>query len=613
MCGFVGMVGGNVERIIGEGATIAHRGPDEEGYYEDDQAAFLFRRLRIIDLKKGHQPMPIGDRYIFLMNGEIYNYLSLKEELQEKGYTFHTDTDTEVAGVLFQEEGVHAFERFRGMFAILVWDKEESTLYGARDPFGIKPFYYSEKNGNMAVASEMKGIACEEKEMNIEALTHYFSFQYVPEPFTMFEDIKKLEPGQYFVKKSEEEEAVFHQYFKPEFKPTDRNEDRVHRLRRVLDESVRLHMQSDVPVGAFLSGGIDSSAIVSLASRYHSDLQTFSVGFEQDGYSEVDLAEETAETLGVSHHKYVVTPWEFVEKLPEIVKHLDDPLADASAIPLYFVAREARKKVTVVLSGEGADELFGGYNIYRESYDLRMFGYVPRTLKNILRKLAARVPEGVKGRSFILRGTTPLQERYIGNAKIFEEEEKEIFLRKGSSATYKDLLADYYEDVETLSPMRQMQYIDMCTWLRGDILLKADKMTMANSLELRVPFLDREVFEEARTLREEEMITRTATKDTLRKAMQGIVPDSVLHRKKLGFPVPLAHWLRHELYGWAKQMIAESGTEEWIDKQAVADMLERHRTGGKDYSRKLWTILMFMMWHRVFVEERSRQKRIVSA
>ncbi|MYL33814.1 asparagine synthase (glutamine-hydrolyzing) [Pontibacillus yanchengensis] len=623
MCGFIGVIRHMPSPLDEEGKQrfkqrndiITHRGPDDEGYYHDEHVSFGFRRLSIIDIESGHQPLSYEDeRYWMVFNGEIYNYVELRESLQKKGYTFETESDTEVIAVMFSDQREQAFSYLRGMFSILIWDKQEQTLFGARDPFGIKPLFYSEQNGETYFASEKKSITLlqENELVNTEALQHYLSFQYVPEPLTLTDGIHKVEPGYYFVKKPSES-IDFHRYFHATFTQVSGEQQKwIKQIQDVLYDSVNVHMRSDVPVGSFLSGGIDSSIIVAMAREFNPNIKTFSVGFERDGYSEVDVAKETADKLGVENISYTITPEEYIQKLPKIMWHMDDPLADPACVPLYFVAREARKHVTVVLSGEGADELFGGYNIYREPESLKMFDSMPGTVKSLLGRVAKILPEGVKGKSFLERGTTPLKDRYIGNAKMFEEADKNSILKDyHQHSSYQSLTADLYSQVESNHPVNQMQYIDMQTWLRGDILLKADKMTMANSLELRVPFLDKEVFNVARELPVDMKIAEGTTKSILRKASRGIVPDHVLDRKKLGFPVPIRHWLKDELYDWAKQLIQNSETDHLIEKKVIMQLLENHVQGKADYSRKIWTVLMFMLWHQIYVERKYSMKDLM--
>lgn len=615
MCGFIGCVHDKPQDYRDDqkqlfknmNDIITHRGPDDDGYYYDEHIQFGFRRLSIIDIESGHQPLTYEDeRYWIIFNGEIYNYVELREELIKDGLTFATSSDTEVIIALYSHIKEKAVEKLRGMFAFVIWDKQEQTLYGARDPFGIKPFFYLEDGDRTFLASEKKSIllALENDVLNYDALQHYLTYQFVPEPDTLSSGIKKLEPGHYFTKKAGSEMDI-KRYWKASFHPVHKSEaDFIKEIRDCLFDSVEKHMRSDVPVGSFLSGGIDSSIIASIAKEFHPAIKTFSVGFQREGFSEIDVAKETAEKLGVENISYVITPEEYMNEVPKIMWHMDDPLADPACVPLYFVAREARKHVTVVLSGEGADELFGGYNIYREPQDLEVFNKIPRVGKVLLKGIAGMMPEGTKGKSFIERGVTPMEERYIGNAKMFTEEEKRDLLnvyREG--LIYTDVTKPLYEESRGYDPVDRMQYIDIHTWMRGDILLKADRMTMAHSLELRVPFLDKEVFNVASKIPTSLKTANGTTKYVLRKAAEGVVPEHVLTRKKLGFPVPIRHWLKAEMNDWAKNIIRESNTDHLINKSYLLKLLDDHCLGKADNSRKIWTVLMFMVWHQVFVEK----------
>ncbi|WP_066386208.1 asparagine synthase (glutamine-hydrolyzing) [Neobacillus mesonae] len=614
MCGFIGCVHDKAQNYTDEqkhrfknmNDIITHRGPDDDGYYLDDHIQFGFRRLSIIDIESGHQPLTYeNERYWIIFNGEIYNYVELREELLKDGLTFQTSSDTEVIIALFSHLGEKAVEKLRGMFAFVIWDKQSQTLYGARDPFGIKPFFYLEDSERTFFASEKKSIllALENDVLDYDSLQHYLTYQFVPEPNTMSAGIKKLEPGHYFTKKIGSKMEI-KRYWKAHFAPIQKSEaDFIKEIQDVLFDSVKMHMRSDVPVGSFLSGGIDSSIIASIAKEFHPAIKTFSVGFDHNGFSEIDVAKETAEKLGVENISYIISPEEYMNEIPKIMWHMDDPLADPACVPLYFVAREARKHVTVVLSGEGADELFGGYNIYREPQDLEIFNKIPHVFHGLLKLIANMMPEGMKGKSFIERGVTPMEERYIGNAKMFTEEEKRELLnvyREGLN--YTDITKPLYRESKGYDPVDRMQYIDIHTWMRGDILLKADKMTMAHSLELRVPFLDKAVFEVASKIPTSLKTAHGTTKYILRKAAEGIVPDHVLNRKKLGFPVPIRHWLKAEMNDWAKNIIRESGTDHLINKSYLLKLLDDHCLGKADNSRKIWTVLMFMVWHQIYVE-----------
>lgn len=616
MCGYVGCLYNTAKRYsetekiqFGNMTNLLyHRGPDDQGYFRDEHVQFGFRRLSIIDLDAGHQPLAYeNERYILMFNGEIYNYIELREMLIKQGACFSTQSDTEVIVALYAQVKEECVNYLRGMYTFVIWDRQEKKLFGARDHFGIKPLYIAQQNDITFFASEKKSIlhVMQDKGVNPTALQHYFTYQYGPEPETLTNDINRIEPGHYFIKEIGKELEVY-RYWKPYFNASDKTkEDHIRAIRDVLYDSVKVHMRSDVPVGAFLSGGIDSSIIASIAKEINPNLLTFSVGFEHRGFSEIDVAKETAEKLGVKNYNVLVTPQEFMNEFPKIMWHMDDPLADPAAVPLYFVAKEARKHVTVVLSGEGSDELFGGYNIYREPNSLKMFSYIPTSGKTVLKALSGVLKEGFKGKSFLERGCTPIEERYYGNAKIFREEEKIKLIKSyNESVNYKDVTKPLYNEIKNYDDVSKMQYIDMYTWLRGDILLKADKMSTAHSLELRVPFLDKEVFDVASKIPTELKIANRTTKVILREAVRGIVPDHVLDRKKLGFPVPIRHWLKDEMYDWALNIIKESKTEHLIDKQYVLNLLEAHCADKGDYSRKIWTVIAFMVWHQIYIEHK---------
>ncbi|MBH0158610.1 asparagine synthase (glutamine-hydrolyzing) [Fictibacillus sp. 5RED26] len=616
MCGFISVFSHsplntfeqNIEVFKEMTNIISHRGPDDTGYYIDNHVLIGFRRLSIIDIESGKQPFGYeDDRYWMVFNGEIYNFFEIRKQLQALGYTFQTESDTEVLIALYSYKREQALDDLRGMYSFVIWDKKEQELFGARDHFGIKPFFYLDDHDHFYCASEKKSIllASDGGKLDHESVHHYLTFQFVPEPHTLSEKIKRLEPGHYFKKKIGQKLEI-NSYWKPHFKPRlqDLNTS-IEEIRNVLRESVGFHMRSDVPVGAFLSGGIDSSSIVALAKEHHDALKTFTVGFEREGFSEINVAKTTAAELNVENIHYVIQPEEFLQELPKIIWHLDEPVADPAAVPLYFLAREARKHVTVVLSGEGADELFGGYTIYNEPRSLRYFRSLPPTFRKVLPRIASVLPHAMKGKSFLERGAMDIEERYIGNAKIFLENEKEKILNDYNQEwSFKNVTKSIYENSQHYDDVHKMQYIDMHTWLRGDILVKADKMTMAHSLELRVPFLDKEVFNVASRLHPSQTVTAKTTKYALRKAMEGIVPNSVLYNRKLGFPVPIRHWLRNEWLVWATELIEQSETDYLFNKSIVLNLLQEHQEGLRDNSRKLWTILTFMIWHQIFVEDK---------
>ena len=614
MCGFVGFYSkigkaNEYEHMNEMLSAIHHRGPDDTGVFQDEWVQFGFKRLSIIDLENGAQPLnDHSKRYWIIFNGEIYNYVELREKLVEQGYPFQTESDTEVIIALYslyKEESVKLLE---GMFSFLIWDTEEKSIFGARDPFGIKPLFYFQNDNELIFASEVKSIF---QGMQIEdsidetQLQHYLTFQYVPEPNTLFPSINKVKPGHYFTL-DEKNGLQFNEYWHPTFHPVAQSEKGLeNHIQEVLRQSVKKHMRSDVPVGCFLSGGIDSTIVATLSKEFNPNIKTFSVGFEIDGYSEIDVAKKTAEALGVENISYNIKPEEFIKELPKIIWHLDDPVADPAAIPLYFLARTAREHVTVALSGEGADELFGGYNIYREPQSLKMFEYIPDMLKKSLMKISMSMPDGMKGKSFILRGCTPIEERFIGNAKIYTEEEKADFFKGHSQhVNYRQVTESIYDYAKNYDDVTKMQYVDMHTWLKGDILVKADKMSMAHSLEVRVPFLDKVVFDAASSISKQLKVDSTQTKTLLRKAVTGLIPEHVTNRRKLGFPVPLRVWLKDELYDWAKMLIQNSSAaEQYFHQSYLLKLLEDHRAGVSDNSRKLWTVFVFLIWHSLYVEQ----------
>ncbi len=624
MCGLIGFLAAGPgtaqlpetsRRIEIARDEMRHRGPDDGGIWSDQDVVIGFRRLSLIDWEHSHQPLPyLQNRYHLIFNGEIYNYLELREQLTEEfGATFSTNGDGEAIVAGYHYLGEKIVELLRGMFSFLIWDSEERVMFGARDWFGIKPLYtYTDERGSF-FASDKKAllsVAPDEvsQDVNTEALQHYLTLQYVPEPASMHSRITRIDSGTCFTVRPGEAVRT-RRYFTPDFpiKPVPEPEKLYHEIAEVLRDSVAKHMRSDFTVGAFLSGGIDSTAIAALAKEHNPKLLTFTTGFEREGFSEIDVAAESAAAIGAEHITKVVTPQEMMDTLPLIIWYLDDPVADPALVPLYFIAREARKHVKVVLSGEGADELFGGYTIYREPISLRHLTAAPDPVRRLLGSLSKTLPEGMRGKDLLRRSSIGIEERYYGNARIFRDDElagSALLKTYSPKVSYTDVTAPHYAATRHLDDSTRMQYIDLFTWLRGDILVKADKMTMANSLELRVPFLDTEVFRVASTIPVEQKLTKETTKYALRRALAEIVPPHVLNRAKLGFPVPTRPWLRDVMYDWARDIITSAGTGHLIDTQSALALLEAHRDGPHDYSRKIWTLLVFMIWHGIFVEGR---------
>ena len=635
MCGLLAYFSTDADRVDDSTVTavrhaqhcMRHRGPDENEAWWDDRAVFGFNRLSFIDIENSHQPMPYADgRYRIVFNGEIYNYLELREELKAAGATFATEGDTEAIVAGYHLWGEDVVPKLRGMFAFVIWDSHTRTVFGARDPFGIKPLFTARlADGALVFSSEKKAVlemlggSKAAGGVDPASLQHYLTLQYVPEPATLHRGIRRIESGTSFT--VVDGELHTERYFHPTFpvRPVAKGEEQAlfDRIADVLDDSVRMHMRADVTVGSFLSSGIDSTAIAALAHRYNTDLMTFTVGFERQAQSEIEIAAESAAILGVRHVPVEVSAQEFADAMPLVMWYLDDPVADPALVPLWFVAREARKHVKVVLSGEGADELFGGYTVYREPLSLAWAAKLPPQGRRALGALSRLVPEGVRGQSLLRRASTPLEQRYYGNSRNMGDAELAALLPgHDPDLSHVQVTEDLYRRTREAGydDVTAMQYVDLFTWLRGDILVKADKMTMANSLELRVPFLDTEVFALASTLPLEMRVPRgsDATKYALRRAMEQIVPPRIMNRRKLGFPVPTAEFLGGQLHEWAQQMISDSQTDEWLDRDVVRGLLAKlpgadpTTVAAKRTARQVWTVLVFMIWHGIFVEERIR-------
>ncbi|WP_316670674.1 asparagine synthase (glutamine-hydrolyzing) [uncultured Propionibacterium sp.] len=619
MCGFTTFISTGtlrderVDQVRAGMAQQRHRGPDDTEVWHDDRAVMGFNRLSIIDIENSGQPLRWGtpeepDRYWMVFNGEIYNYLELRAELAEQdGAVFSTEGDGEAIVVGYHYHGPAWVSRLRGMFAFVIWDAREERAFGARDYFGIKPLYTATTPDGFAFSSEAKSLRglAGAAEVNARALQHYLVLQYAPEPESLDARLTKIESGCSFTVEDGRVEQT--RYFHPVFdsRPVtgaEAQEELYDRIARVLDDSVAKHMRADVTVGSFLSGGIDSTAIAALAKRYNPDLLTFTAAFRAEGYSENDVADESARAIGVEHITRWVTEEELTRTLPLIIWYLDDPVADPALVPLYFVANEARKHVKVVLSGEGADEFFGGYTIYHEPVSLAGFEKMPAALRRGLGAVSRALPDGMRGKDMLRRGALRLEDRYYGNARIFREEQLPGLLRTyDPSISFHDVTDPAYAASRGWDPVQRMQHVDLFSWLRGDILVKADRMTMANSLELRVPFLDKEVFEVARHIPMSEKLAVGTTKYAMRRALERIVPAHVLHRRKLGFPVPTRVYLEGDSYAWARDIIMSSPTDEFIDPRAAMRLLDDHRAGVSDHSRRVWTIVCFMLWYDIFV------------
>lgn len=616
MCGFAGQLSAaslKKDCVQAMGSVIASRGPDDARLTQEGAFCAAFRRLSIIDLEGGVQPFSIEDgRFLGVFNGEIYNYRLLQRELAQAGETFTTNSEIEVMLKLFAREGEAFVSRLRGMFALAFFDAEEQRLLLARDYFGIKPLVYRIDETGLSFASEAKAFFADERfpgfSVNPEKLQHYFTFQYIPEPETLTDGILCVPAGSTLCCKAGEKPRI-NRYFDPMFAPDRKQKFAAAkaRLREAVTESVQSHMLADVPVGTFLSSGIDSAIITSLASRFAPGIKAYTVAFGVKEYSEIDEASAIAKHLDVEHIRLVADAADFRRAFEQVVWHLDFPVADPSTVAIYLICERAAKDLKVVLSGEGSDELFGGYKVYDESRFSSRIYRLPAFLKCFLRAVSNALPAGAKGKNFLYRGVTPLCERYVGNAFIFSEEEKRAFLKTfDESVHFSQETAAIYERAKGLSPMLQMQYVDLCTWLIGDILVKSDRLSMAHSLEIRVPFLDKEVFAAARTLRDRDKLSHRTTKFVLREAFSDLVDEATVLRPKLGYPVPVRAWLRgEELYPWAKEIFENSTADAFIDRDFCLKLLAEHKDGTADHYRKLWTLLVFVTWFRLYVSDQE--------
>ncbi|MDR2197690.1 MAG: asparagine synthetase B [Coriobacteriales bacterium] len=695
ICGFIGPAPGIWDRsgtLEAMKDRIVHRGPDDEGSFLDADAALGFRRLSIIDLASGHQPMTNEDGSVVVtFNGEIYNYQAIRDELLAAGHRFATNADTEVLVHGWEQWGEALLERLRGMFAFVIWDARTKTAFFARDFFGIKPLYYAllatgttsaappsapaktppavsagpasadastgapadasadaptgapadaPAAATLVYASEIKAILAYpgyDKQLNAEALDQYLSFQYSVLPETFFKGIFKLGPGECLSFHPETGACTHRRYFDPlpappthpttpatpaapappasaneaPAPPASANEtleQAVERIKTTMRESVHAHMIADVEVGSLLSSGIDSSYITAL----YPNQRTYTVGFETaDGerYNEINFAQNTAAELGKDNTSHIITPREYWDAIPRIMYHMDEPLADASAVALYFLDELVARDVKVVLSGEGADEFFGGYPIYHEPFSLAGYQRLPRFLRRVLAALARAVPGTWRGKSFLQRGALTVEERHIGNGYIFTVPERERLLRKRTARqTPEELCRPSYEHLAALRPglddTGKMQYLDYHFWLPGDILLKADKMSMAHSLESRVPFLDREVFALASTLPLACRVDDETTKVALRRAALEVLPPHVANKPKLGFPVPMRVWLKEDAwYTRVRETLTSETAAAFFDVDMLVALMDEHRAGGADNHRKIWTAYVFLIWYAVFFED----------
>lgn len=600
MCGIAGFIGKdkNKKKIIKAMCDrIAHRGPDAEGFYVKWDVALGQRRLSIIDIEGGKQPMFSEDgKLVIVFNGEIYNYKELKKELKE--YPFQTESDTEVLIYGYRKWGYDLPNHLRGMFSFALYDMEEKTLFCARDHFGIKPFYYYYNDGTFMFASEIKAFLDHpkfEKKFNESLIAPYLSFSFTPTTETFFEGVKRLDAGNYLTYK--DGQINIERYFDLTFPIEEKDYDKtVEEIGKVMEDSTRHHMISDVEVGSFLSSGVDSSYLVSLAKPS----KTYTVGYDIPRYNEIDYAKDLTDKLKINNTSKKITKEEYMKVLDKIMYHMDEPASDPAVVALYFVANLASKDVKVVLSGEGADEFFGGYNYYREEVDYSFYNKIPFFIRHGISKFCSLFPP-VRGINFLVRRGEKLEDSYIGVNKVWSDKEIKKLLKTPVTIQNKEITKPVFDKFKGQSNIVKMQAIDINFWLMKDILQKADRMTMANSLEGRVPFVDREVFKIASSLPLNYKVTKENTKVALRDAAKKVIPNESYKKKKLGFPVPIRDWMREDdVYKEIKKAFNSKVCKKYFDKDLLIKMLDEHKNGKKDNYRKVWNVYCFIKWYNVF-------------
>ena len=611
MCGFAGYIHNygtfDKEEVIHKMADrIKHRGPDDAHYYIDDGIALGFRRLSIIDLEGGRQPILNEDgSLVLLFNGEIYNYQELREELIKAGHVFTTKTDSETILHGYEEYGKKILDHLRGMFAFIIWNKNTKELFGARDIFGIKPFYYYKKGKEFMFGSEIKSFLSHpnfEKELDEDMIPLYLSYEYSPDERTIFKNVFKLPGAHCFTYKNGE--LKVERYYKIEYKIEDDKsleywEDAI---TKEFTESVSMHQIADVEVGCFLSSGVDSSYVVKEISKGTKKVKTFSVGYEEEKYSELPYAQDFSNVIGVPNIANKVSADEFFDAVPEIQYYMDEPLPNPSEIPLYFLAKNARRYVKVVLSGEGADELFGGYPMYLAGGHFDHYSHkVPRPVRKVLGTVAKHCPN-FKGKNFLVRGAMEPYQRFMRANYVFQSAERQKFLKRPiASKVPEEYSKRYFDDVSNLDEPTQLQYVDMHTWMIYDILLKADRMSMANSLELRVPFLDKKMLELSTRIPSRYRAANETTKIALRGAAIKQLPERTANKKKLGFPVPLNDWLREDkYYNKVKAAFQSDIAEKFFVTSELMKLLDDHKSGKALNMQKIWSFYTFILWYEQF-------------
>jgi asparagine synthase (glutamine-hydrolysing) len=616
MCGIAGIVRSD-GRPVDKGElrdmchVMVHRGPDDEGVHVGEGIGLAMRRLSIIDLHNGHQPVANEDQSVWVVfNGEIYNYRQLRRELEGRGHRFRTSSDTETIVHLYEEFGTRAVERLRGMFAFAVWDGRLRQLLLARDRLGIKPLYYAERDGELVFASELKSIlqlSHIDRTLNWEAVRHLFTFLATPATHSIVDRVKKLEPGHIAILPEGRQlhtERYWDVTFTPDTSATE--QDLLRRLRHLLVDTVAAHQISDVPIGAFLSGGIDSSAVVALMAQQSSTrVKTFSVGFHEDGFGEHAYARKVAARFGTEHHEIVLDS-SVVPNVEDLVWYLDEPFGDTSAIATYVVSKLAATQVKVVLTGDGGDELFAGYDKYVVEGRERRYDRVPRRLRRLTSAVSAAIPEGARGRRFLRHLGLDGPRRYLDASTLVSADELPSLFRDEAFAEMKpyDPWAASLAYLERGNDwVSTLQYRDLHTYLPLDILTKVDRMTMAHSIEARPPLLDHHLVEFAATVPSHLRLQDGTTKYLFKRAMRGLLPADIIDRPKRGFAVPLARWFRGRLAGFARDILLSDTTRrrQYLNVDYIERLIARHMQ-GRDLDLQLWTTMSFELWCRQFLD-----------
>ncbi len=620
MCGICGLLDfkktgivskKNIKKML---SSMTHRGPDDEGVFADSIIGLGHRRLSIIDLSaNGHQPMTNEDGDIqIVFNGEIYNFLELRNELKKKGHKFTSTSDTEAIIHAYEEWGEKSFSRFNGIFAFAIWDSKKKKLILARDHMGVKPLYYSLQKDSIAFASEIKAFTVlDDFKLTVDktAVDIYFTMQYIPAPRTIYNEIKKLTPGHYLI--SERGKITINKFWDVSFKnnPETSEQAVAKKLRQMIEDSVKLQLVSDVPLGVFLSGGLDSTIITSAAAKFKKDINSFSVGFDsEERFNELKYARIASEHIGTTHHEMIVTSKDLRKELPGIIHQLDEPFSDFAAIPTYMVSRFARKKITVALSGEGADELFAGYPKYRYAKIPALYRKIPNIIRpNTILNASAKLLDSRKIMKLAKIMSLEDDESHHIWDSVFEANEKDALYTekiKHDESQIQKIFNEQYKNANTKDSLNKMFYADLKVWLAEDLLMKVDKTSMLASLEARVPYLDPSIVNYAANIPSSMKIKGKESKHILKKAFADTIPKEILNREKHGFNLPISPWFKKELKDMPEILLEKQSIQRGYFKEAeIRKIIEDHRLGRKENSSKIWTLLNFELWNRTYIDK----------